>query len=63
MITLAKAMDLDRELLAMDPPPQVARAGKTIITMAASGGTPPRDLIEYVVGWIGRRGKQDRYGK
>lgn len=63
MLTLAQAMDLERELEAMDPPAQVKRAGKTIITMAASGGRPPQDLIQLVTSWIGRQQRQDRYGK
>jgi hypothetical protein len=62
MLTLAQAIDLDAELEAMQPPPVIKRAGKTIITMAASGGRPPQDLIQLVQGWMGRRLQQNRYG-
>lgn len=63
MLNLYQAMILEQELSAMEPPPSVMRAGKTIIFMAASGGKPPRDLIDYVQSWIARRQRQDKFGK
>lgn len=62
-MNLAQAMSLEQELAAMGPPPSVMRAGKIIITIAASGGRPPSDLIEYVQSWIALRQRQNRYGK
>ena len=62
-MNLYQAMVLEKELSALEPPASVVRAGKTIIFMAASGGKPPRDLIDYVRSWISRRQQQNRYGK
>lgn len=62
-ITIAKAMDLQQQFEALDPPPQVKRACNTILTLAASGGGVPRDLMNYVQSWLARRQQQDRYGK
>jgi len=62
-LTIYQALSLDAQLTAMDPPKQVLKAGREIITLVASGGIPPRELISFVTSWIGRRGQQDRYGK
>ncbi len=62
-ITIAKAMALQQEFEAHNPPPQVRRACSTILTLAAAGGRVPTDLIEYVQGWMAKRQQQDRYGK
>ena len=62
-MNLAQALALEQELAAMAPPASVMRAGKIIITMAASGGRPPRDLIDYVQSWIARRQRQNKFGK
>lgn len=62
-MNIAAAMQLEAELAALEPPPSVMRAGKTIITMAAYGGKPPRDLIDYVQSWIARSLQQNKYGK
>ena len=62
-ITLAKAMDMQQQFEALNPPAQVRRACNTILVLAASGGSVPRDLISYVQSWLAKRGRQDRYGK
>lgn len=62
-ITLAKAMDMQQQFEALNPPPQVRRACSTILVLAASGGSVPRDLMSYVQSWLAKRGRQDRYGK
>ena len=62
-ITIAKAMDLQQQFEALDPPPQVRRACATVVTLAAAGGRVPADLIEYVQSWLARRGQQNRWGK
>ena len=62
-ITIAKAMALQQQFEALDPPPQVKRACATIVTLAAAGGRVPNDLIEYVQSWLARRGQQNRWGK
>ena len=61
-ITIAKAMDLQQQFEALDPPPQVLRACSTILTLAAAGGRVPIDLMQYVQSWLARRQQQDRYG-
>lgn len=62
-ITIAKAMDLQQQFEALNPPPQVRRACSTILTLAAAGGGVPTDLMQYVQSWLARRQQQDRYGK
>lgn len=62
-ITIAKAMQMQADFEALDPPPQVKRACSTIVTLAAAGGRVPHDLIQYVQGWLAKRGAQNRYGK
>lgn len=62
-LTLAEAVQLQADFDALSPPPQMKRAVSTIVTLAAAGGRVPNDLIQYVQGWIAKRGQQDRYGK
>jgi len=62
-ITLAKAMALQAQFEALEPPPQVKRACSDIITLAQAGGRVPLDLIQYVQGWLAKRGAQNRYGQ
>lgn len=62
-ITLAKAVQMQADFEALDPPPQVRRACATVVTLAAAGGRVPTDLIEYVQSWLARRGQQNRWGK
>lgn len=62
-ITIAKAVQMQADFEALDPPPQVKRACSTIVTLAAAGGRVPHDLIQYVQGWLAKRSAQNRYGK
>lgn len=63
MITLAQAVNILAEVEAAAPPPQVLRAAKQCVTLAAAGGRPPRDLMDVVLHWHGRQHQQDRWGK
>jgi len=62
-ITIAKAMALQQEFEAHNPPPQVRRACSTILILAAAGGRVPTDLIEYVQSWMARQQRVNKYGQ
>lgn len=63
MIPLAQAVNIMAEVEAADPPPQVLRAARQCVALAAAGGCPPRDLMDYFMGWYANTHKQSRYGK
>lgn len=62
-ITMFQAAEMQTQFAALSPPPQVSRAVTTIVTLAAAGGRVPTDLIQYVMSWLGRNQRQDRFGK
>lgn len=59
----AQRSNLMAEVDALDAPLNVKDAARQVVTITASNGTPPRELVSYVQAWIGKRGQQDRYGK
>jgi hypothetical protein len=62
-ITLAQALNLQDELLQLDPPPRIRQALSTVCSFLLGGVRPPTDLIQLVQSWIGQQHQQDRYGK
>lgn len=62
-LTLAQCVNLEAELERSDPPQQVRRALRIVLSFVAGGCTPPRDLINLVQSWIARQHQQNRYGK
>ena len=62
-LTLAQCVNLEAELERTNPPSQVRRALRTILSFVAGGCTPPSDLLNLVQSWLGRQHQQDRYGK
>lgn len=62
-LTLAQANRISQQLEECDPPADVIRAVKDILTLVRAGGHVPQDLAEYVTRWIAKRGAQDQYGK
>lgn len=62
-ISIQRAVEMQAEFAALNPPRQVMSAVNTITTLAAVGGRVPTDLVTYVHGWIQRQQRVDRYGK
>lgn len=62
-LSITRAVEMQQEFAALNPPPSVMRAVNTITTLAAAGGAVPTDLMSYVQSWIARQGQQDRFGK
>lgn len=62
-LTLAQCVNLEAELERSNPPNQVRRALRTVLSFVAGGVQPPRDLINLVQSWIARQHQQNRYGK
>lgn len=62
-ISITDAVAMQDQFAALNPPRQVMRAVIDITTLAAAGGTVPRDLVQYAQSWIQRQQKQNRFGK
>lgn len=62
-LSIEKAVEMQEQFAALNPPRQVMSAVTTITTLAAAGGRVPTDLMSYVQSWIQRHQSVDRYGK
>lgn len=54
---------ITEEVMVLDAPPNVRDAAAIIDKNIDAKINPPRDLVEYVMGWVNKQRSQNRYGQ
>ena len=62
-MNIAQRENLMAQVDALNAPYEVEDAARRVVSIAAAGGTPPRDLVTYVQTWMSKQSQQSRYGK